>query len=172
MGRRVRTEQLLRDELGFLADRVATRLRANRCARPDDHRSRPVHGTSIRDPIRHGADRALDDAHPDRPQHGPRPAALDEHPAEREITLLAISVSNLVPESTLQLELPLGIGDERRRPGTPAGSARWALDRATDPCGAKFGRGAVGHAAVVFRDDGGVPDEFRELAEAEHDSNR
>jgi DNA polymerase-4 len=171
LGRRVRTEQLLRAELGFLADRVATRLRANRCAgRTITVR---VRFTGLRSvtrsvtvPIALSTTLTLTDVSMDLAR-----AALDEHPAEREVTLLAISVSNLVPESTLQLELPLGIGDERRRPGTPAGSARWALDRATDAVRAKFGRGAVGHAAVVFRDDGGVPDEFRELAEADpHDS--
>jgi hypothetical protein len=30
----------------------------------------------------------------------------------------------------------------------------------------RFGREAVGHAAVVFRHDDGVPDAFRELAES------
>ena len=89
--------------------------------------------------------------------------------AEHEITLLAVSVSNLVRESTLQLELPLGFEDERHRPGTPSGAARWALDRAVDQVRARFGRDALGHAPVVFRDADGVPDEFRELAEADHD---
>lgn len=95
--------------------------------------------------------------------------ALADHPGEREITLLAISVSNLVEESVLQLELPPGIGDERHRPGTAAGSARWALDRAMDRVRARFGRDALGLATVVFREAGGVPDEFRELAEADRD---
>ena len=48
-----------------------------------------------------------------------------------------------------------------------AGSARWAVDRAVDTVRERFGRAAVGYAPVVFREDGGVPDEFRELAEAD-----
>lgn len=54
-------------------------------------------------------------------------------------------------------------------PGTATGAARWALDRAIDKVRARFGRDALGYAAVVFREGGGVPDEFRELAEAKHD---
>jgi DNA polymerase-4 len=95
--------------------------------------------------------------------------ALADHPDEREITLLAISVSQLVPECPLQLELPLAIddvGEERHRAGSPQGSARWALDRAMDQVRDRFGKEAVGHAAVVFRHDDGVPDAFRELAES------
>jgi len=41
------------------------------------------------------------------------------------------------------------------------------LDRTMDKVRARFGRGALGHAAVVFREEGGVPDAFRELAEAD-----
>ena len=92
-------------------------------------------------------------------------AALADHPREREVTLLAISVSNLVELHALQLELPLELGDDHLRPGTPTGSARWALDRAVDRVRERFGRNALGHAAVVLRESRGVPDEFRELAE-------
>ena len=53
----------------------------------------------------------------------------------------------------------------RHRPGTASGSARWALDRAMDTVRARFGRDAIGYATVTFSDLGGVPDEFRELAE-------
>jgi DNA polymerase-4 len=164
-GRRLRSEELVRAELGFLADRVATRLRANHTAgRTITVR---VRFTGLRSVTRSvtlsaalSSTLTLTDVSVDLAR-----AALDDHPAEREITLLAISVSNLAPESTLQLELPLGLGDERQRPGTPSGAARWALDRAADAVRAKFGRAAVGHGAVVFRAGGGVPDEFRELAE-------
>jgi DNA polymerase-4 len=96
--------------------------------------------------------------------------ALADHPGEREITLLAISVSNLGDERALQLELPLGVGD-RHRPGSIAGSARWAIDRAVDDVRQRFGREAVGYAAVSLSDLGGVPDAFRELAEAGHDND-
>ena len=74
-------------------------------------------------------------------------------------------------ESALQLELPLGIDDQVDRPGTPTGSAHWAVDRAMDKVRARFGRDALGHAAVVFREGGGVPDEFRELAEADRETD-
>ena len=97
---------------------------------------------------------------------------LADHPEEREITLLAVSVSNLVVASSLQLEMPVGLGDEPHRPGTATGSARWALDRAVDQVRDKFGRDACGYAPVVFRESSGVPDEFRELAQADRDVDR
>jgi DNA polymerase-4 len=92
-------------------------------------------------------------------------SALADHPREREITLLAVSVSQLMDEFPFQLELPLPLDGDRHRPGTAAGSARLALDRALDAIRARFGRDAVGYATVVFSKLGGVPDEFRELAE-------
>lgn len=91
--------------------------------------------------------------------------ALADHPAEREITLLAVSVSNLVSEGALQLELPLGLHDQRYRPGTPPGAARWAIDRSLDEVRGRFGRRAVGYARAALTAGAGVPEEFRELAE-------
>ena len=43
--------------------------------------------------------------------------ALAHHPDEKIISLLAISVSQLEKRVDLQLELPLALGDDRRRPG-------------------------------------------------------
>ena len=43
---------------------------------------------------------------------------LADHPDEKTISLLAISVSHLEEHARLQLELPLGLADEKRRPGT------------------------------------------------------
>lgn len=74
-------------------------------------------------------------------------------------------MSNLVDEDALQLEMALGLGDERIRPGTEAGAARWSLDRSVDAVRARFGREAVGYTGVVFSHVSRVPDEFRELAE-------
>jgi len=167
LGRRVVTEELLRAVLGFLADRVATRLRADgRAGRTITVR---VRFTSLRSVTRSATlpepistTLTLSDLGVDLAR-----AALADHPGEREITLLAISVSNLVVVSALQLELPVGIGDEAHRPGTATGSARWALDRAMDKVRARFGRDALAYAPVAFREAGGVPDEFRELAEAD-----
>ena len=167
LGRRVVTDELLRTELGFLADRVATRLRASGRA-----------GRTVTVRVRFAGLRSIT-----RSATLPAPisttltlvdvavrlaaAALADHPSEQEVTLLAISVSHLVPECPLQLELPLGLAMERDRPGTPIGVSRRAVDRAIDRVRERFGRDALGHAAVVFRDGRGVADEFRELAEAD-----
>jgi DNA polymerase-4 len=75
-------------------------------------------------------------------------------------------VSNLEAHPIVQLELPLGLGDEGRRPGTKQGVARSRADRAIDAIRKRFGREAVdyGSASRVGRS---VPDEFRRLAERE-----
>ena len=93
--------------------------------------------------------------------------ALVDHPTEQDVTLLGVSVSHLVDEHALQLELSLGLGGDRRRPGSGAGSARWAVDRSVDAVRARFGRDAIGYATVAFSDFGRVPEEFRALAEHE-----
>jgi len=165
LGRRQVTPGLLRSALGYLADRVAGRLRAaDRAGRTITVRVRFTGLRSVTRSITLPApisttltltDIAMDLAG----------AALADYPRESEITLLGVSVSHLVDEAALQLELPLGLHDDRHRPGTAAGSARWALDRAVDSIRARFGRDAVGYATVVFSDLGRVPEEFRELAE-------
>lgn len=169
LGRRVVTDDLLASTLGFLADRVASRLRAAaRAGRTVTVRVRFVGLRAVTRsatlPWGISTTRTLS-----RVSIGLATAALADHPDEREITLLAISVSNLITEAALQLELPLGTGYEPDRPGTAAGSARWALDRAMDQVRARFGRDALGHAPVVFRGAAGVPDALRELAEADPD---
>lgn len=166
LGRRTVSHQLLRVELGFLADRVSTRLRAaERAGRTITVRVRFIGMRSITRsttlPEAISTTMSLTELGVELAA-----AALDDHPDEREITLLAVSVSNLVPETPLQLALPLGVGDERHRQGTAMGSARWALDRAVDAVRSKFGRDAVGNAGMMLR-EGGVPDAFRELAEAD-----
>lgn len=165
LGRRRATPEVLRSTLGYLADRVASRLRdagwAGRAVtvrvRFTDLRSIT---RSITLPAPISATLTLTEVATELAG-----VALADHPAEYEITLLGISVSHLVEDPVLQLELPLGLGDERHRPGTTAGSARWAVDRAVDAIRARFGRSAVGYASVVFSESGRVPEEFRELAE-------
>jgi DNA polymerase-4 len=94
-------------------------------------------------------------------------AALADHPDERTITLLAISVSHLDKECPLQLEFPLGLADEKRRPGSRIGMARFGADRAVDKVRNRFGWDAAGYASVALGAQHSVPDEFRELAEKE-----
>jgi len=91
---------------------------------------------------------------------------LADHRDERTISLLAISVSNLEVPTIVQLELPLGLGDEGRRPGTKKGLARSRADRAIDAIRKRFGEQTVdyGSGSRVVRS---VPDEFRRLAERE-----
>ena len=90
---------------------------------------------------------------------------LAKHLDEKTISLLAISVSNLEKQSVVQLELPLGLADEDRRPDTRKGAARWLADRAVDMIRDRFGWKTVGYGSVALGLTRSVPDEFRELAE-------
>jgi DNA polymerase IV len=94
-------------------------------------------------------------------------AALRDHPNERTISLLAISTSQLAQANDMQLDLPLGLGDEGRRPGARRGIARFRADRAIDRIRDRFGWEAVGYGSVAMGLSRSVPDAFRELAEKE-----
>jgi DNA polymerase IV len=168
LGRRTATPDVLRSSLGYLTDRVASRLRAAR--RGGRTITVRVRFTGMRSVTRSVTLPAAVSTTTTITELAVELAAsaLDDHPSEREITLLAVSVSNLVDEAALQLELALGLEDERRRPGTALGAARWALDRAMDSVRDRFGRDSVGYAAVVFSDVARVPEAFRELAEHGH----
>jgi DNA polymerase-4 len=164
LGRRRATPELLRSTLGYLADRVASRLRhAGRAARTVTVRVRfpslrsVTRSTTLRTPV--CATLTLTEIATDLAG-----AALAEHRAEREVTLLAVSVSNIVVPA-LQLPLPISPGGARPGPERLADAARWGADRSVDAVRARFGHGAVGYATVVFSDAARVPDEFRELAE-------
>ena len=91
--------------------------------------------------------------------------ALADHPREKTISLLGISVSHLEKDLPVQLELPLRLEDELRRPGTKKGTARSLADRAIDTIRDRFGWEAVGYGSVALGTPRSVPDEFRELAE-------
>ena len=90
-------------------------------------------------------------------------AALADYPHERIISLLGISVSQFERHWDVQLELPLGLHDDKRRPGSKSGMARWTADRAVDKIRDRFGWEAVEYGSALGLSRS-VP-EFRELAE-------
>ncbi|MGD9740107.1 MAG: DNA polymerase IV [Bauldia sp.] len=166
-GRKAVTNDLVRSTLLFLADRVCSRMRAK--SRGGRTITTRVRFSDLRSVTRSAtlpevvsasamvAEVAIELAW----------SALRDHPKEKTISLLAVSVSHLEIDHALQLELPLGLHDEDQRPGTRRGAARWAADRAMDRIRDRFGRAAVGYASVAFGPAKSVPDGFRELAERE-----
>lgn len=167
IGRKPADARVLQPTLRHLADRVGTRLR---------DKSRPGRTVSVR--VRFGDMRSVT-----RSLTLPAPISattilaevaeelvrgvLADNPGEKTISLLAISVSNLERHAVVQLELPLGSGDEGRFPGSKLGKARWVADRAVDRIRDRFGWAAVGYGPVALSIARSVPDEFRELAEKE-----
>lgn len=165
LGRKPAEERVFVPTLRHLADRVATRLRA---------KSRPGRTVTVR--VRFADLRAVTRSVTlDAPVSATAilaeiaeelvRAVLAEHPEERSISLLAISVSHLEHQPAMQLDLPLGLADERRRPGARKGMARWQADRAVDRIRERFGWQAVGYGSVALGGARSVPDAFRELAE-------
>jgi DNA polymerase-4 len=171
LGRREATEEVLRVTLGYLADRVATRLRAKgRAGRTVTVRVRfrgmrsVTRSTTLPAPV--ATTLTLTEVGVDLAR-----SALADHPGEKEITLLAVSVSHLADEPALQLEIPLGLEGEERRPGTPRAADRWALDHSMDRVRDRFGKASVGYAAVALSGAHVVPEEFRELAQHDGDGS-
>jgi len=167
LGRKPAQASVYRPALVHLADRVASRLRAS--ARPGRTLTVKVRFADLRSVTR--------SVTLDAPISATAMLAeiawelvrgvLADHPQERFISLLAISMSHLERCWDLQLELPLGLGDERRRPGSRRGAARWSADRAIDKIRDRYGWEAVGYGSVALGPSRSVPDAFRELAEKE-----
>ncbi len=165
LGRKPADARLLQPTLRDLADRVGARLRA---------KSRPGRTVTVR--VRFADLRSVT-----RSRTLPAPiastaslaeiaedlvrGALASHPEEKTVSLLAISVSGLDDRAVVQLELPLGLADEPRRPGARAGKARLLADGAVDAIRKRFGREAVGYGAALLGVSRSVPDAFRQLAE-------
>jgi DNA polymerase-4 len=167
IGKKPAEESVFRPTLCHLADRICARLRAKslsgrtvtvRVRFADLHSAThsatlgaPIAATAILAEIAEALVRTV----------------LARHPGEKSISLLAIPVSQLERDTEMQLELPLGLADEGRRPGSKKGIARWAADRAVDKIRDRFGWGAVGYGSVALGVVRSVPDEFRVLAEHE-----
>ena len=166
LGRRPAIERVFKPTLHHLADRIGARLRAKSLVgrtitvrvRFADLRS-VTRSLTLSAPI--SATRALAEIAEDLVR-----GVLADHVDERTISLLAISVSHLEAHAIVQLELPLGLADEGRRPGTKKGLARSRADRAIDAIRKRFGGKAVDYGSAS-RDARSVPDEFRRLAERE-----
>jgi DNA polymerase IV len=167
VGRKPAEAGIIQPTLRHLADRIGTRLRAK--SRPGrtvtvrvrfaDLRS-VTRRTTLQAPIATTA--ILAETAEDLVR-----AVLADHPDEKILSLLAISVSNLENRAVIQLELPLGLADEARRPGSKRGLARSLADRAIDAIRDRFGWEAVGYGSVALGPSRSVPDAFRELAEKE-----
>jgi DNA polymerase-4 len=164
LGRRPASEEVYRPVLQHLADRIARRLRA---------KERPCRTVTVR--VRfadlRSVQRALTLPAPISATAALADVAIElvrgllaEHCDERTISLLAISASNLSEDAVLQLELPLRLADEGRRPGTRKGMARLKADRAVDAIRERFGWEAVRYASAGAS-SGSAPDDFRSLAE-------
>ncbi len=167
LGRRPADPRVFGPVLLHLADRVASRLRA---------KSRPGRTVTVR--VRFADLRAVTRSLTlEQPISATAMLAeiaeelvrsvLAANPGEKTISLLAISVSQLEESAELQLDLPLGLADERQRPGSRQGLARFGADRAVDKIRQRFGKEAVGYGAVALEARRSVPDAFRELAEKE-----
>src|SRR5215831_13135421 len=167
LGMKPAEEKVFRPTLRHLADRVASRLRAkSRPGRTVTVRVRFADLNSVTRSVTLDAPISATATLAEIAEELVR-TALSDHPDEKTLSLLAISVSHLEKHWKVQLELPLELEDEKRRPGTSTGIARLAADRAVDTIRDRFGWDAVGYGSVVLGPSRSVPDEFRELAEKE-----
>jgi DNA polymerase IV len=169
LGRRQGTPELTRETLGYLADRVAGRLRqAGVGGRTVTVRVRFADMRAVTRSVTLSVALSTTLTLTEVADQLVR-SALADNGGEQEISLLAVSVHNLCPEHALQLELPLGAADlprtKVRLPVSAVEAGRWGVDRSVDAIREKFGRAAVGYATTALSGADRVPEEFRELAE-------
>jgi DNA polymerase-4 len=163
LGRKPAIERVFRPVLQHLAERIAARLRAkDRPCRTVTVRVRFADLKSVTRAITLPAPISATTALTEIAVELVR-GVLFDHREEKTISLLAISASHLGP-ALLQLELPLELSDDGRRPGTRKGLALARADLAMDKIRARFGWEVIGYASVrgLARS---VPDDFRSLAE-------
>ncbi|MFL5447121.1 MAG: DNA polymerase IV, partial [Gemmatimonadales bacterium] len=144
LGRRPAEDRVIRPALRHLADRVGSRLRAKgKAGRTVTVRVRfgnlrsVTHAVTLPHPV--AATAILAEIAEDLVR-----SVLRNHPDERAISLLAISVSHIEEQPVVQLDLPLGLADEARRPGATRGMAHLIADRAIDAIRRRFGWESVG----------------------------
>src|SRR5215470_2238096 len=167
LGRKPAEERIYIPALRHLADRVASRLRAkSRHGRTVTVRVRFADLRSVTRSVTLDAAVSATAIVAEIAEELVR-TVLADHLDDKIISLLAISVSHLEGHFDLQLELPLGLEGDQRRPGTKRGMARWMADRAIDIIRDRFGWEAVGYGSVALGLSRSVPDAFRELAEKE-----
>jgi DNA polymerase-4 len=167
LGRQPAIERVFKPTLHHLADRIGARLRArSRFGRTVTVRVRFADLRAVTRSVTLAAPVSATRTLADIAEHLVR-GVLADHPEERTISLLAIAVSHLDEDAIVQLELPLGLADQGRRPGTRRGLARSRADRAVDAIRKRFGAGAIDYASAAGRGARSVPDEFRRLAEKE-----
>jgi DNA polymerase-4 len=165
LGRRPADASVYRPTLHQLADRIASRLRS---------KSRPGRTITVR--VRFADMRSVTRSVTlSVPVSATRTLAeiaellvrkaLADHPHERTISLLAISVANLGESAVTQLELPMLISGQWCHPGSRANLARERADRVVDKIRDRFGWQAIQYGAGGREAWSSVPDAFRELAE-------
>jgi DNA polymerase-4 len=165
LGRQPATERIFKPTLHHLADRIGARLRAKaRFGRTVTVRVRFADLRAVTRSVTLSAPISATRILAEIAEHLVR-GVLADHPGERTISLLAISVSNLDEHGFVQLELPLGLADQGCHPGSKQGLARSRADRAVDAIRKRFGAGAIDYASGATRVARSVPDEFRRLAE-------
>lgn len=165
LGRRRPTPETVRPVLGHLADRVAGRLRAK-------HRGGRTVTVRVRFTQLRAVTRSLTLPEPicatltltEIAEQLAWQAINDQPDPTEELSLLALSVSNLMIVDAVQTELPMPPNDPHHA-GSAAGWSRLAIDTSIDAVRRRFGRDAVGYLPATLIQSRGVPDDFRELAE-------